>query len=62
VGMLSSLTWTLLSSDTFSKVYGLPAEQAPAPFSQPGNITIPLSSLTLVVVSWLTTETQPTLS
>jgi cation/acetate symporter len=60
VGMLSSLTWILLSSDTYSKVYGLPADQALAPFSQPGIVTIPLAFLTLIVVSWLTAERQPT--
>ncbi|TWT96038.1 Cation/acetate symporter ActP [Botrimarina colliarenosi] len=54
VGMVSSLTWILLSADTFSKVYGLPASDAPMPFSQPGLVTIPLSFLTLVVVSLMT--------
>ncbi|QGJ68528.1 Cation acetate symporter [Planctomycetales bacterium 10988] len=56
VGMTSSLGWILLSGDTYSKVYGLPAEDALAPFSQPGIITIPLGFLTLVVVSLLTKE------
>ena len=54
VGMTSSLGWILLSSDTYSKVYGLPAESAIVPFSQPGVVTIPLGFLTLVVVSLLT--------
>lgn len=54
VGMLSSLAWILLSSDTYSKVYGLPAEQSPIPFSQPGIVTIPLAFLTLIVVSLMT--------
>jgi cation/acetate symporter len=44
----------LLSADTFTKVYGLPAEMAWAPFSQPGIVTIPLSFLTLIVVSLAT--------
>ena len=39
VGMVSSLGWILLSSDTFTKVYGLPAEDAITPFSQPGIVT-----------------------
>ncbi len=56
VGMVSSLTWILLSGDTFAKVYGLPAESALVPFSQPGIVTIPLGFLTLIVVSWLTRE------
>jgi cation/acetate symporter len=54
VGMVSSLAWILLSSDTYAIVYGLPAASAPAPFSQPGIVTIPLGFLTLVVVSLLT--------
>jgi cation/acetate symporter len=54
VGMLSSLTWILLSADTFKNVYKLPVENAIVPFSQPGIVTIPLSFLVLVVVSWLT--------
>ena len=54
VGMVSSLGWILLSADTYSAVYGLPAENALVPFSQPGIVTIPLGFLTLMVVSLLT--------
>ena len=54
VGMVSSLGWILLSSDTYKSVYGLDPEQALAPFSQPGIVTIPLAFLTLVVVSLMT--------
>ena len=54
VGMFSSLAWILLSGDTFSKVYGLNAEDALVPFSQPGLVTIPLGFLTLIGVSLLT--------
>lgn len=54
VGMVSSLGWILLSGDTFKNVYGLPPEQSPVPFSQPGIVTIPLSFLVLVVVSIVT--------
>ena len=54
VGMVSSLGWILLSADTFAKVYGLDPDAAPVPFSQPGIVTIPLSFVTLVVVSMLT--------
>src|SRR5262245_49734723 len=57
VGMLSSLGWILLSGDTFKDVYGLPAESAPVPFSQPGIVTIPLGFAVLVVVSLLTRAT-----
>jgi len=54
VGMISSLGWILLSADTFTGVYGLSADQAIVPFSQPGIVTIPLGFLTLVVVSLMT--------
>jgi len=54
VGMVSSLTWVLLSGESYSRVYGLDAANAIVPFSQPGILTIPLGFLTLVVVSLLT--------
>jgi cation/acetate symporter len=54
VGMITSLTWILLSGDTFRDVYGLPSEQALAPFSQPGIVTIPLGFVVVIVVSLLT--------
>jgi cation/acetate symporter len=54
VGMASSLGWILLSGDTYSAVYGLPAKDAIVPFSQPGIVTIPLGFATLVAVSLLT--------
>jgi cation/acetate symporter len=53
-GMLSSLAWILLSGDTFRDVYGLPSEQSPVPFSQPGIVTIPLAFAVMVGVSLLT--------
>lgn len=59
VGMTSSLGWILLSGDTFSKVYGLPAEDAWTPFSQPGLVTIPLSYMVLIVISLLTQTAKP---
>ncbi|MEZ6097215.1 MAG: cation acetate symporter [Pirellulaceae bacterium] len=58
VGMTTSLGWILLSGDTFSKVYGLPAEDALVPFSQPGIVTIPLSFAVLVVVSLATRKSD----
>ena len=54
VGMVTSLGWILVSGDTFSKVYGLRAEDAWVPFSQPGIVTIPLGFLVLVTVSLAT--------
>ncbi len=59
VGMTSSLAWILLSADTFTKVYGLRAEDAVVPFTQPGIVTIPLGFLTLVVVSLMTRKRLP---
>ena len=53
-GMVSSLAWILVSGNTFEKIYGLPAERAWVPFSQPGIITIPLGFAVLIVVSLLT--------
>ncbi|MCA9179968.1 MAG: cation acetate symporter [Planctomycetales bacterium] len=57
VGMASSLGWILLSQDTFSQVYAVARPEWLAsviPFSQPGIVTIPLSFLTLVLVSLAT--------
>jgi cation/acetate symporter len=58
VGMASSLTWILMSGDTYKDVYGLPASDALVPFSQPGIVTIPLGFLVLIVVSLLTSRPQ----
>jgi len=54
VGMISSLTWILLSAQAFKDVYGLDPAGALVPFSQPAIVTIPLGFLVLVVVSLLT--------
>ena len=54
VGMTSSLAWILLSADTYTAVYGWPAEDALVPFSQPGIVTIPLGFVTLIAVSLMT--------
>lgn len=56
VGMTSSLLWVLLSSDAYQKVYKLAPEDALAPLSQPGIVTIPLAFVTLIVVSLLTAK------
>jgi cation/acetate symporter len=58
VGMVSSLGWVLLSPDAFEKVYGLAGTSSPIPFNQPGIVTIPLSFLTLIVVSLMTKGKQ----
>jgi len=54
VGMISSLGWVLLSSDSYQYVYGLDPADAIAPFTQPGIVTIPLAFATLVLVSVMT--------
>ncbi len=58
VGMLTSLTWILLSGDTYKDVYGLSPDRSPVPFSQPGIVTIPLGFAVLIVVSLLTRTTE----
>jgi cation/acetate symporter len=56
VGLVSSLVWLMLSAPAYQYVYKLPPANAPAPFSQPGIVTIPLGFLTLFVVSLLTSR------
>jgi len=53
VGILLSLILIALSPDLYT-LYGLNPLDAPVPFSNPGIISIPLSFITLVVVSLLT--------
>jgi cation/acetate symporter len=53
VGVVSSLVLIALSPSIF-KQFGLDPANAPIPFDNPGIVSIPLSFLTLVVVSLLT--------
>ncbi|MBT7302351.1 MAG: cation acetate symporter [Victivallales bacterium] len=53
VGMVSALTLILLSPTMFER-YGLGRAAAPIPLDNPGIISIPLSFLTLVVISLMT--------
>ena len=53
MGIVASLALIMLSPDLF-KLYGLDPTTAPIPFSNPGIISIPLSFLTLVVISLMT--------
>ncbi|MHB1456094.1 MAG: solute symporter family protein [Armatimonadota bacterium] len=53
VGIVSSLVLIALSPDLY-KLYGMDPTQAPIPFTNPGIISIPLSFITLIVVSLLT--------
>ncbi|MEI6519003.1 MAG: cation acetate symporter [bacterium] len=57
VGIISSLGLIALSPDLF-KLYGLDPTTAPIPFSNPGIISIPLSFLTLIVVSLCTKKKE----
>jgi cation/acetate symporter len=59
VGMVASLSWILLSGDTYRDIYGLDPQHAIVPFSQPGIVTIPLGFAVLVVVSLLTRKSTP---
>jgi cation/acetate symporter len=54
VGMFSSLAWVLCSAEAFKDLFGLKAEQALVPFSQPAIVTVPLGFLVLIVVSLMT--------
>jgi cation/acetate symporter len=58
VGIVLSLGIIMLSPSTYIGLYGLPASQAPIPLDNPGIISIPLSFMTLVVVSLMTQKKQ----
>ncbi|MEZ6126200.1 MAG: cation acetate symporter [Planctomycetaceae bacterium] len=60
VGMISSLSWILLSGDTFKAVYQIKDHAGFTPFSQPGIVTIPLGFLTLILVSLMTARPTST--
>jgi cation/acetate symporter len=60
VGMVSSLTWILLSADSMNKVFGFTDHEGFVPFGQPGIVTIPLGFLTLVAVSKMTRKEEAT--
>ena len=62
VGLVASLGLILVSPDTFSQVYGLPAASAPIPISQPAIISVPLSLVTLIVVSLMTRNNRSQLT
>ena len=58
VGMISAVGLILLSPDMFAR-YGMSKDAAPIALSNPGIISIPLSFLTLVLVSLMTEPTEP---
>jgi len=54
VGMVSALGIILLSPEMYKELYGLDPKLAPFPFDNPAIVSVPLSFLTLVVVSLAT--------
>jgi cation/acetate symporter len=58
-GLISSLALILLSQDTYTNVYHLTNVTAPNPIGQPAIISVPISFLTLVVVSLVTQKKKP---
>jgi len=56
IGMVSSLTWILISNDTFEKVYKIHGRDL-VPFNQPAIVTIPLGFAVLIAVSLMTQRT-----
>ncbi len=57
-GLFVSLIMIMLSPETFTEVYNLPASSAPLPISQPAIFSVPISFLVLVVVSLFTKKTE----
>ncbi|HSV13225.1 MAG TPA: cation acetate symporter [Tepidisphaeraceae bacterium] len=60
IGLISSLTWLLLSAPAYQYVYNADPAKAIAPFTQPGLVTIPLGFIVLVVVSLATSGREVT--
>lgn len=54
IGLISSLLIILLSQETFDSVYKLVNVKSPMPFSNPAIISVPISFITLVIVSLFT--------
>mgnify|MGYP001370444318 CR=1 FL=1 len=54
VGLISSLGMILFSQETYNNVYHFVGVKAPVPINNPAIVTIPLSFITLVIVSYLT--------
>ena len=61
VGIIASLGLIALSPELF-KIYGLNPLDAPFPLNNPGIVSIPLSFLTLIVVSLLTQKREPVMA
>lgn len=59
VGLVASLGIILLSQETFDQVYHLVNVTAPMPINNPAIISVPLSFITLVIVSLITKKKDP---
>ena len=59
VGLVFSLGLILLSQETFNNVYHLVDVKAPVPINNPAIISVPLSFISLVVVSLITRKKKP---
>ncbi len=59
VGLLTSLGMVLLSQEAYNNVYNLVGVTAPIPINNPAIITVPLSFITLIVVSIFTQSKKP---
>lgn len=55
-GLITSLTWIVLTPDMFKHLYLADAKYAWVPLNQPGIVTIPLSFLAIIVASKMTTR------
>ncbi len=60
VGLVSAMAIILLSQSTYNDVYHLVNVTAPMPIDNPAIISIPLSFLTLIVVSLMTKQKETT--
>jgi len=58
VGTVSALGLIMLSPDMY-KMYGFDPMTAPVPFSNPGIVSIPLSFITIVIVSMFSAKSSP---
>jgi cation/acetate symporter len=58
VGLVSSVTLILLSQKTFNEVYHLSHLHAPVQINNPAIISVPLSFVTLVIVSLITRKSK----
>ena len=58
VGLVSAMTIILLSQTTYNDVYHLVNVKAPMPIDNPAIISVPLSFLTIIIVSLLTKKKE----